>query len=204
MAMNPKSNYEKVYQAGGYGYDSKVDTWRTWVQKHYIAEFDLTAGMRLLDVGCGDGFWAMLLAEHGIEVTGVDQAAAAIESARQRLPDMPFVLADVSDPLPPIEVLKPESFEVAFMRGFSLFGSPDIGDEATHRQLTNIARMVRPGGMLLASSYSDLSGMTSAGSVWVNHRVSTIVAAIEKVADPFKIARAGNYLQVGARRRDLT
>jgi len=195
---SPKSNYDALYQKGGFGYDAKVDTWRTWVKNHYIAEFGLKPGMCLLDVGCGDGFWAMLLAEHGIEVAGIDQAQSGIEVARHRLPGARFVQANINEPLP----FDPGSFDVAFMRGFSCLGSPAIDSDATVRQLTNVARMVRPGGMLLASTYTTLSGVQDAGSVWVNHRVSTIAAAIEKVADPFKMVRVDNYLQVAAYRRD--
>ncbi len=186
-----------VAEQTGNAYDGKVDTWRPWVQKNYVSEFGLKPGMRLLDVGCGDGFWAMLLAEHGLQVTGVDLADGALEAARLRLPDATFVLADVKDPLP----FDPESFDVAFLRGFSMFGLPTIDGDAVDRQLTNVAQVMRPGGVLLVSSYSTLSGVPSAGSMWVNHRVSTIVAAVEKVADPFKVVRAGNYVQVGAHRR---
>jgi SAM-dependent methyltransferase len=192
------SVYEVLYTKGGFGYDANVDTWRTWVEKHYVAEFDLKPGMRLLDVGCGDGFWAMLLAEQGMEVAGVDRAVAAIEVAQSRLPEAEFVCSDIINPLP----FEPESFDVAFMRGLSVFGVPEIADDASDRQLANVARMVRPGGILLASTYTNLSGGPSEGSTWINYPVSTIVAAIEKVADPFKVIRAGNYLQVGARRRD--
>ncbi len=198
LPSQERSVYEVLYTKGGFGYDANVDTWRTWVEKHYVAEFDLKPGMRLLDVGCGDGFWAMLLAEQGMEVAGIDRAASAIEVAQSRLPEAEFVRADITNPLP----FEPESFDVAFMRGLSVFGVPEIVDDATDRQLANIARVVRPGGMLLASTYTNLSGVPSEGSTWINHRVSTIVAAIEKVAEPFKVIRAENYLQVGARRRD--
>ncbi|WBP91014.1 class I SAM-dependent methyltransferase [Kitasatospora cathayae] len=39
---------------------------------------------RVLDIGCGTGVFALLLAGHGIEVVGVDPAAASIEVARAK------------------------------------------------------------------------------------------------------------------------
>ncbi len=44
------------------------------------------AGQKVLDVACGQGVLCRLLAEKGIEVTGVDAAADLIDAARQRGP----------------------------------------------------------------------------------------------------------------------
>jgi SAM-dependent methyltransferase len=48
----------------------------------YIAIADELGARRLLDVGCGTGTFALLLAEHGLEVTGVDPAKASLDVAR--------------------------------------------------------------------------------------------------------------------------
>src|SRR5205823_1341194 len=42
------------------------------------------AGKSLLDVGCGDGLNAVMLARMGARVTGVDVSAGALEVARRR------------------------------------------------------------------------------------------------------------------------
>ncbi|KEF16881.1 methyltransferase type 11 [Streptomyces rimosus] len=39
---------------------------------------------RVLDIGCGTGVFALLLAERGVEVTGIDPARAAIDVARAK------------------------------------------------------------------------------------------------------------------------
>ena len=46
-----------------------------------VAEFDARS---VLDVGCGTGAFACLLAERGIETVGVDPAAASLEVARTK------------------------------------------------------------------------------------------------------------------------
>jgi SAM-dependent methyltransferase len=59
------------------------------------------AGLRVLDAGCGAGAHAALLVERGATVTGVDQSAAMIEIASERLSENArFLQADLGEPLP--------------------------------------------------------------------------------------------------------
>jgi 2-polyprenyl-3-methyl-5-hydroxy-6-metoxy-1,4-benzoquinol methylase len=41
-------------------------------------------GKRVLDMGCGDGWYSVILAKRGADVSGYDISAAAIETARER------------------------------------------------------------------------------------------------------------------------
>ena len=52
---------------------------------------------RILDVCCGTGYLAALLAEGGFSVTGVDASAAMIEFARARVPAADFRVAPARD-----------------------------------------------------------------------------------------------------------
>jgi 2-polyprenyl-3-methyl-5-hydroxy-6-metoxy-1,4-benzoquinol methylase len=45
---------------------------------------DVTAGARVLDVGCGVGRWSSLLAARGAQVTGVDLSPTMIDQANRR------------------------------------------------------------------------------------------------------------------------
>ncbi|GAA3548824.1 class I SAM-dependent methyltransferase [Kribbella ginsengisoli] len=48
----------------------------------YAAMVDEFGARRVLDVGCGTGVFALMLAERGIDVVGVDPALASLEIAR--------------------------------------------------------------------------------------------------------------------------
>lgn len=42
---------------------------------------DLSAGSKVLDLGCGPGLFSILLAKHGVEVIGIDYSAGMVEKA---------------------------------------------------------------------------------------------------------------------------
>lgn len=50
----------------------------------YVALVDELGARSVLDIGCGTGTFACLLAERGLDVTGVDPAAASIDVARRK------------------------------------------------------------------------------------------------------------------------
>ncbi len=51
---------------------------------HYLAIVAELGARSVLDVGCGTGNWASMLAERGFEVVGLDPAAASLEVARAK------------------------------------------------------------------------------------------------------------------------
>lgn len=81
--------------------------------KDYAGECDLLLDVlreangrglrRILDLGCGTGSHALILAQRGLEVIGVDRSAEMTEIARQRAAPLPpgrrpeFVTADIRD-----------------------------------------------------------------------------------------------------------
>jgi SAM-dependent methyltransferase len=50
----------------------------------YVAIADELGARRVLDVGCGTGTFALLLADRGLEVTGVDPARGSLDVARAK------------------------------------------------------------------------------------------------------------------------
>jgi SAM-dependent methyltransferase len=61
-------------------------------------------GARILDAGCGSGWYAMQLVERGAHVDGIDASSAMVDYARARLQsadgDVTLQVADLAQPLP--------------------------------------------------------------------------------------------------------
>jgi SAM-dependent methyltransferase len=95
-----------------------------------------------LDIGCGTGVFALLLAERGIEVTGVDPAQASVDVARAKYGSerVRWMCGDATV-LPPLQV------DLATMTGNV---AQDIVDPPTwHRTLRAVHEALRPGGRLV-------------------------------------------------------
>ncbi len=109
---------------------------------HYeamVAEFD---ARRVLDVGCGTGSLACRLASAGIDVVGVDPAAASLDVARSK-PDAGAVLWVLGD----ATLLPPLSTDLATMTGN--VGQVFLGDEEFMATLSGIHNALQPGGRLV-------------------------------------------------------
>ncbi|WP_030257171.1 class I SAM-dependent methyltransferase [Streptomyces violens] len=71
----------------------------------YVHMAEQTEARRVLDIGCGTGVFALLLADRGIEVVGIDPAEASIEVAQGKPGSerVRWICGDVSA-LPPLQV----------------------------------------------------------------------------------------------------
>ncbi|HET9090789.1 MAG TPA: methyltransferase domain-containing protein [Acidimicrobiales bacterium] len=108
----------------------------------YAALAEQLGAHRVLDVGCGTGTLACLLARRGLEVVALDPAAASIALARRKdgADRVRFLLGDVSE-LPPV------SADLATMTGnvAQVFCS----DEGWASALAAIRGALVPGGHLV-------------------------------------------------------
>jgi SAM-dependent methyltransferase len=104
------------------------------------------AGRSVLDVACGEGYGSALLAEVAGEVTGVDIAAAAVTHATTRYAargNLRFTVASATAlPLPDASVDAVVSFET--LEHLPASDQP--------RMIAEIARVLRPGGVLVISA----------------------------------------------------
>jgi len=124
-------------------YNRACYTLRREVLEHALASARVTlAGARVLDVGCGTGFFTQFYLDHGAHVTGLDITSASVERLALQFPEARFVLADVSEAVAdgPFDVVN--AFDVLY----------HITDDARWQQaVTHLARAVAPGGVLLVT-----------------------------------------------------
>ena len=97
----------------------------------------------LVDIGCGDGTYTQKLKQAfpQMKVLGLDAAAAAVNLAQAKYPEIEFRTADVTEPLP-----LNETFDVAVVRGL-LHHTAD--PEAALRNISRAASriiMIEPNG----------------------------------------------------------
>jgi len=107
-----------------------------------VAEIDLT-GKRVLDIGAGFGYFVQKYLDWGAKrVAGVDLTAVSVQALQQQFPGHEFFQADISDPA--LSITGPYDLVSAISMIFH------IVEEARFQQaLTNMARLVQPGGHLL-------------------------------------------------------
>jgi SAM-dependent methyltransferase len=97
---------------------------------------------RVLDVGCGEGHFAVALTRSGAEVVGVDVAEEPLRRARARHPNLDVRLAEPEAPLP----IEDASFDVVWA-GETIEHVAD-----TAGWLSELRRVLRSGGMVLLST----------------------------------------------------
>lgn len=95
----------------------------------------------ILDAGCGTGRVGIELARRGYDVVGTDLDPGMLDTAREKAPDVEWVLGDL------VDVELGRSFDLIAMPGnVMIFVAP--GTEGA--VLANLARHLEPGGLLVA------------------------------------------------------
>lgn len=106
-------------------------------------------GERILDLGCGSGDLANLIAQSGATVTGVDLSSEMIEKARNKYPHVSFATADGE------ALVTNEVFDAVFSNA-ALHWMKNA-DRVVH----NIHNALRPGGRFIA----EFGGKGNVGSI---------------------------------------
>lgn len=126
------------------------------VQAHYLETYfprKLSPGMTVVDIGCGTGFYANMMARCGAQVLGVDPNPDYIEAARKNaLSNTRFEVKDMSYP----DALRdiPDGYaDVVYISDTLLFyfvpTSPDQGSDVCGL-LQDIHRILKPDGTFIS------------------------------------------------------
>ncbi|WP_030673528.1 class I SAM-dependent methyltransferase [Streptomyces cellulosae] len=108
----------------------------------YVLMTEEFGARRVLDIGCGTGVLALLLAERGVDVVGVDPAAASLDVARAKpgADRVRWIHGDATA-LPPLRV------DLATMTANA--AQQIVGTEAWRRTLHGAYEALRPAGHLV-------------------------------------------------------
>jgi len=113
-----------------------------------VAKLGVTRGMKVLDLGCGDGTTALPAARFGAEVFGVDIARNLVEAGNKRaraagLANCKFQQADATS----LHDLKDHSFDLAI----SIFGA--MFAPKPFEVAKEMTRVTRPGGRVVMGNW---------------------------------------------------
>jgi phosphoethanolamine N-methyltransferase len=122
-----------------------------------IARLGLKPGMRVLDVGCGLGGSAFLMArEHGVSVHGIDLSANMLAGAQERLHAQGLTAQVSLEHVDVMELPTTRRYEVIYSRDVFLH----IHDKP--RLMALLHGLLVPGGLLFFTDYGRGEGEPSA------------------------------------------
>lgn len=125
----------------------------------------LAPGSRVLDLGCGPGRYAELLAEAGCAVTGVDLSRRSIDRARTRAADLGL---SIEYRLQDFLALDDVGAYDAVLQSFGELNTFD--DPTRDRLLAAVRTALVPDGLLVFdSSTPDYRAKTGQASTWSSH-----------------------------------
>jgi len=146
--MNTTGEWWEQFFHGPWGRWQAAGIWhdRTEAEAGFIADaLDLCAGDEVLDVACGTGRHAIALANRGMQVTGIDFNAAALELAA--------VAADGCTPAPRFvkSDMRCLRFRDRFDAAYCFWTSFGYFEDESHDLVVakRIAEALRPGGRFL-------------------------------------------------------
>lgn len=125
---------------------SKLQPWREFVEKFTLLHLaGDVRGLQVIDLACGDGHYARLLAAAGARVTGVDASSGMIELARETEAQSPlgieYRVKDVRD------VRDANRYDLAIASWLFNYAR-DAGELSAMARA--VARALKPGGRLVA------------------------------------------------------
>lgn len=101
----------------------------------------LDPGCRVLEAGCGFGYWVAILGERGFRAVGLDNSHVALKTGREGLPGVDLVLGD----------LLGMPFAEGAFDGVICLGVVEHFEEGPDVALRELHRVLRRDGMLLLS-----------------------------------------------------
>jgi 2-polyprenyl-3-methyl-5-hydroxy-6-metoxy-1,4-benzoquinol methylase len=146
-ADSVRASWDRAADAWEHGLESGLDYYRLdFFGPAQVAACGDVGGLRLLDVGCGNGYFTREMARRGARATGVDLSPRMIEHARRHESSSPlgveYVVSDAGD----VAAMFPTAtFDMA-TSCMALQDMPDVP-----RVLRAVHTVLRPGARFVAS-----------------------------------------------------
>lgn len=127
-------------------YSTNRQPFADWIVSHY----DITPGMRILELGCGTGdMWVrhLDLLSGGTHLTLTDFSAGMLETARKNLPgreDIAFQVVDIQD------IPFPDGAFDMVIANMMLYHVLDL-----RKGLDEVRRVLKPGGKFYCATYGE-------------------------------------------------
>ncbi len=184
--MSPQSSDEtrqvakKNWNEMAAWYDEKQgdegDLWhRTLIDPVLLQVLGSVAGLKVLDLGCGNGYLARKLARQGATVTGVDSSASLIERAKAREPQNRLGITYHATDAAHLGMLEDDSFDIVVSN--MVLMNISRGDLA----IQEASRVLRLQGRFVAS-LSHPCFDTGLSSAWLIERVGLTSTIYRKVS----------------------
>lgn len=129
------------------------------LQQQFISKYSVNPG-KLLDVGCGDGCFANIMASHGWDVTGLDPALPLSTTHSNQLDAAKLIRGTFSD-------LPDDKF-------YDVITLWDVVEHVENplALITEVASRLAPGGLLVVETGNYQSeGRITAGERWWNYQL---------------------------------
>ncbi len=177
----------------GNGFADVYDDWYTDVSDAAATAQFVSArvpGPRVLELGVGSGRLVGSLVESGVDLFGLDAAAAMLRRCRERHPTLGLVRADMA-----VLPFADGSFDGALCAFNTLFNL--ASEQAQSAHLAEVARTLRPGGILVVEAMTGigLDGAASS-SVGVARMTTTQVVLTATMVDAANQTIAGQHIDL--------
>jgi SAM-dependent methyltransferase len=152
--------YDEFYTQGDFVHYSRRKSTR--VLRAMMKKAGVCPSARVLDLGCGTGYYSSILADLGFSVVGVDISVKAIEQAKKRNTKYDFRVSDAWK-----FQCEPGSFDCIVLSGCSILNTGDL--QLIRDFLENILRHIPQGGKIVIAQSSNFSGVRSSPETFFNH-----------------------------------
>lgn len=132
-------NYDTAYAQPGYYWGQKPN--RLAEQVLAIVPVSAQRGLRLVDLGCGEGRDLIYFARHGLQVTGVDLSEPGLAKARRWAAEEGLSVETVRSDIQRYRLSEPT--DIVYASGTITYLAPDIRAAA----FAHYRDMTRPGGL---------------------------------------------------------